>query len=144
VVEVVREYFADAEGVASLASGRREAEHAVETAQAALDRAIAAFSALGDEPAAIAKLGELRDARDAARERLAQLGPASDTLALGLGKDWSELSFDEQRALIKALVNAVMIRRGRGEEKIGAIGLTGDLGEPGRILGGAARRILGQ
>ena len=143
VVKAVRAELADAKGRASIESTRRGAELELEVAQQALDSAIRTLAAVADEPAAIERLAELRAERDAARDRLEQHGTASgSTLALTADRDWDDLTIDEQRALIRATVHVVVIRRGRGLKKI-MMGLYGDDADAKRILSAAARRILG-
>lgn len=146
VVDAVRATLGDVQGRASVESGRRVAELELEVAQVALDDAVATFTAagVGAEASAVAKLTALRDARDTARDRLAQIGTASGaTLTLAADRDWEDLSIDEQRALIRATVHVVAVSRGRGLGKM-VIGLWRDVGEHERVLGGAARRILGE
>ena len=140
-VTVIR---ADVKGRASIESVRRGAEVEAELAQQALDSAIRTLTAVADEPAAIVRLAELRADRDAARDRLEQLGTAnSATITLIADRDWADLSIDEQRALIRATVHVVAVSRGRGLRKM-VLGLYGDDAEAERILGGAARRMLSE
>ena len=144
VVKAVLIKRADVKGRASIESVRRGAEVEAELAQQALDSAIRTLTAVADEPAAIVRLAELRADRDAARDRLEQLGTAnSATITLIADRDWADLSIDEQRALIRATVHVVAVSRGRGLRKM-VLGLYGDDAEAERILGGAARRMLSE
>jgi hypothetical protein len=145
VVRVVREALGDVEGRASLETDRRAAEVEAEVAQVALDDTLATFTAagVGAEPSAVAKLSALRDARDAAVARLAQLGTTSSTLTLAGDRDWEELSLEEQRALIAATLIVAIVSRGRGGKRM-VFGLYGDDPEQERVLSGAARRALSE
>ena len=91
----------------------------VERAQAALDGAIMAFSGLDIEPAAIRRLRELREARDAAQERYVALEAAyaESDFAATTGP-WDTLSLPEQRDLVRALIKQVLITPGRGRERV--------------------------
>jgi DNA invertase Pin-like site-specific DNA recombinase len=119
VIDAVRKALSDVTGRASAAAGVREAEATLERAQEALDSAIKAFAALGDEPAAADRLVELREARDAARIDLEQLGPdGGATLTLNAAADWDRLTLDEQRALIRVAVRQVIVAPGRGADRV--------------------------
>jgi DNA invertase Pin-like site-specific DNA recombinase len=91
----------------------------VERAQAALDGAIMAFSGLDTEPAAIRRLRELREARDAAQERYVALEAAyaESDFAATTGP-WDTLSLPEQRDLVRALIKQVLITPGRGRQRV--------------------------
>jgi site-specific DNA recombinase len=117
VTDAVREALADAEGRASAESHVREAEQAAEKAQADLDAAIRAFAGLEDEPAALERLSELRQARDEARDRVEQLGGASATVTVSVA-DWDTLSLDARRALIRATVERVTVAPGRSSDRV--------------------------
>jgi len=146
VVRQVRRTLADVQGRASIEADHRAAELEAETAQAALDDTVATFTAagVGAEPSAVAKLSALREARDAARDRLAQLGQVSGaTLTRAADRDWDELSIEEQRALIVATVMTAMVFPGRGPNRM-VLGLYGAEDEHERILSGAARRALAE
>jgi hypothetical protein len=66
VTDAVREALADVEGRAAVETDAREAEIALERAQAALDAAIRAFDGL-NEQAAVERIAELRGDRDGLR-----------------------------------------------------------------------------
>lgn len=117
VTNAVREALGDLERRASAENNAREAEIALEKAQAELDAALRIFADFGDEVAAMERLSALRNARDGARERLAQLGGAGVTLTVGAG-DWERLTLDERRSLIRATCERVTIGPGRGRERI--------------------------
>lgn len=118
VSSAVRRALADEEGRASAEEGARAAEVEFERTQAALDAAIRAFSVLEDEPAAIERLAELRSARDAARERLEQIGGRSASRVVSGAWDWDLLTLEEQRALIRAVVERADVRPGRGANRV--------------------------
>jgi DNA invertase Pin-like site-specific DNA recombinase len=118
VADAVRDALGDAEGRASAESSAREAEKAVEKAQADLDAAIRAFAGLEDETAVRERLGELRDARDAARDRLDQLGGRPASVTVSASADWDRLSLDARRALIRATVERVTVAPGRSSDRV--------------------------
>ncbi len=91
----------------------------LERAQVALDGAIMAFSGLEVEPAAIRRLRELREGRDAAQERYVALEAAyaQSDFAATTGP-WDSLSLQEQRDLVRALIKAVLITPGRGRQRV--------------------------
>ncbi len=117
VEDAVREALKDAEGRASAESNVREAEDARERAQADLDAALRAFAGLMDEPGAVERLGELREARDGAQARRDQLG-GSRVVTVNAGADWDRLTLDERRALIRATVERVTVAPGRGPDRV--------------------------
>ena len=91
----------------------------LERAQAALDGAIMAFSGLEVEPAAIRRLRELREGRDAAQERYVALEAAyaQSDFAATTGP-WDSVSLQEQRDLVRALIKQVLITPGRGRQRV--------------------------
>lgn len=119
VVEgAVRELLTGIEGRASVEGGTREAADELERRQEALDAAIRAFAGLEDEAAARERLQELRAARDEARDRHDQLAAASASAFTVNAGDWDALTLDERRALIVAVVDRVVVRPGRGSDRI--------------------------
>lgn len=119
VVDEVKRLLAGISETASMADGVSDAAREPEDAQAAFDGAIRAFSGLETEPAAVERLRDLRDARDAARARHEELAANRDatTLAVSVG-DWDELSRDAQRALITAVLEKVVVKPGRGAGRV--------------------------
>ena len=106
---------------ASAEKGRREAERVAEQAQEVLDNAIRAFAGAGidAEPTAVEQLGQLREARDSAREHVEQLGgDRTDAVVVNAGADWDRLTLDERRALIRAVVASVTVAAGRGAGRV--------------------------
>ena len=100
------------EGRASAEQGAREAEHALELAQAELDGAIRTLAGFEDETAARDRLAELRETRDGARARVDQLGRTRSTVTLNAAADWDRLSLDARRALIRATVERAQVAAG--------------------------------
>lgn len=119
VVEAVKELLADVHGSATVADGAAEAARAFEQAEQDLDAAVRAFTGLEDVDAARTRLGELRARRERARADLdaleAATAPAVTVTASG---DWADLTIEEQRALIVAVVSEARVRPGRGADRI--------------------------
>jgi site-specific DNA recombinase len=118
VVERVRSVLAHAEGRASVEANALEAERELESAQAALEGAIRAFSGLEDEQATRDRLIELRERRDRAVERVEHLGSQRAVVVVSAAADWDRLTLDERRALIRATVSAVRVVPGRGAGRV--------------------------
>ena len=118
LVDAVQELLAGIEGSASIESGVGEAADELARRQEALDKAIRAFEWLEGEDAAREKLGELREARDQARERHDELLDASAPAITVSAGDWDLLSDEGKRDLIKAVIGAAVVRPGRGADRI--------------------------
>jgi site-specific DNA recombinase len=120
VVDAVRAALADLEGRASAEANVHDAETELERAQAELDAGVRAFAILGeDEPSVHAKLLELRDARDRARDQVDQLGGQRAAVVINTVDDWDRLSLDARRALIRATVERVAVgTQGRGANRV--------------------------
>jgi DNA invertase Pin-like site-specific DNA recombinase len=115
VVAVVKRLLRERWGSAAEEVDVREAQAVFDRAQASLDSATRTFEGLGLEgEAAIERLRELRDARDAARERFEQMDDAHGVRARAIvgARDWDDLSFEGQRKLIQALIESVTVRAG--------------------------------
>ena len=135
VSRCVRDALADAEERATLASNVAELSVALERAQDDLDSALRSFSATGlqAEPAAVQRLGELRQARDDAQAAIDQVGGSDASSTVNAARDWDSLTRDEQRTLIRATVASAVVapvRRGASADEKG----------PARI----AIRLVGQ
>jgi DNA invertase Pin-like site-specific DNA recombinase len=117
VVEHVRALLADREGRASAEGGVRDAEAQLAQAQDTLDAAIRTFDGF-DEPSARERLLELRRARDDAQDRLDRMGGTRAAETINATKDWERLSLEEQRALIRAVIERVTVGPGKGVERI--------------------------
>jgi site-specific DNA recombinase len=118
VVDEVKQLLAAVTGKATLAEGTEAAEHDVERCERELEAAVRAFSGLDDVDAARDRLAELREARDRARDRLAELQAASVPAVTVTAGDWDLLTLDEQRALIRAVVERVVVAPGRGVDRV--------------------------
>jgi hypothetical protein len=114
VVGRVQAEFADVEGRASVAVNARDAEVALEVAQRELDAAIRVLDVVGDESSAVARLAQLREARDAARGEVDRLGGLEAAHAVNVADDWDRLTLAERRAAIRVTVARVTIGPGRG------------------------------
>ena len=108
VADATRRAMDDEEGKASIATDAREAAVEADRTQQALDGALRAFSGFEDEGAAVERLAQLRQERDAALERAQRLGGQSAALAL-TAQDWDRLTIDEHRALIVAVIRRVVV-----------------------------------
>ena len=81
-----------------------------------LDAAVRAFSGLDDVDAARERLAALRDARDAARDRLDELQAAVLPAVTLTADDWDLLTLAERRDLIRAVVDRAVVTPGRGDD----------------------------
>lgn len=124
VTDVVRSSLNDVEGRAAAEQNARQAELDLERCQSELEAAIRVLADLGDEPAARQRLAELRHARDAAQDRVDQLGASHPSVTVNASRDWDRLSLNERRALIRATVERVSVTPGRGPGRI-AVQLVG-------------------
>jgi len=120
VSDAVRAALTDATGHASDAESAQEAARDLEKAQAEYDLTLRSFSAAGasSEPAAIERLTQLREARDAARQRHEQALSRGITLSLNVSDHWDQLSASAKRGLIAATVDRVEVAPGRGSGRI--------------------------
>ena len=119
VIEAVQAALVGVEGTASIGEDVEAAARNLERAQATLDAAIGAFGSVMDEPAAAERLGELREARDTAREHLDALSAArAPAMTVTAAGDWNLLTMEERRALIRAVVTAATVAPGRGPERV--------------------------
>jgi site-specific DNA recombinase len=118
VVEEVKRLLAGIKGRASVEGGAAAMAEDLARRQEALEAAIRAFDGLQDEPAARDRLRQLREERDAARDRHDDLVAASaPAITVSVG-DWDKLTVDEQRALIRAVVERATVAPGRGPDRI--------------------------
>jgi Recombinase zinc beta ribbon domain len=120
VSDAVRAALSDAVGRASAMSGVQDAERALEQAQDELDAAVRTFdlAGLADETSAHERLAELRKLRDAARDRVEQLGGHRAAVTVSAAADWDTATLDERRALIRAVVERVTVVPGRGAGRV--------------------------
>jgi DNA invertase Pin-like site-specific DNA recombinase len=118
-IDAVKELLDGSRGTASLEDGVAAAERMLMHAENELNAAVEAFSGLDDVLAARDRLTALRHQRDSARGRLAELQVAAvPAITISAAQDWGELTLDEQRALIVAVVARVEVRPGRGIDRI--------------------------
>ncbi len=115
-----RRLLAGMKGKASARTGAREAARAAERAQAELDSATRTLIGAGleNEAAAIERLQELREARDAAAEKAEELDTFYASLVIDADRDWDLMNLDERRALLKAVLSSVTVAPGRGLERL--------------------------
>jgi hypothetical protein len=118
VVEEVKRLLEGIEETATVERDVEAADRDADRAEQELDAAVRAFSVVDDVPAAQERLLELRDVRDQARDRADELRAAVRPEIKLSAKDWDRLSLDEQRALIKAVIDEVTVIPGRGPDRI--------------------------
>jgi len=118
VIETVKGLLAGIEGSASVEGGVNEAAEDLARKQETLDSAIRVFDGVGEEQAARERIQELRAARDEARERHDRLVAASEPAITVTAGDWDELTLEEHRALIAAVLDRVVVSPGRGADRI--------------------------
>jgi site-specific DNA recombinase len=117
VTDAVREHLAGIEGRASAERNMNKAETELAQAQDALDTAFRTFAGFEDEQAARERLNELREARDAAREHLEELGGSRIVRTVSVD-DWDRLTLAERRDLIRATIESVTVAPGRGPDRV--------------------------
>ena len=118
VTEAVKKLLAGMIGTAGLGDGIAEAERELEQAEQELTAAVQAFTGLDDVQAARDRLVALREIREQKRERLAELRAAAVPAVTVTVGDWDQLTLDEQRALIRAVVERVDVAPGRGRDRL--------------------------
>jgi hypothetical protein len=119
VVAEVKRLLSDVHGTAAVADDTAAVERELDEREHELNAAVRAFSGLDDVDAARERLLELRSARDAMRGRLAELrNAAGPALTISAGNDWDDLLVDEQRALIRTVIDHVDVAPGRGAARL--------------------------
>jgi site-specific DNA recombinase len=118
VIEAVQTYLRGIAGTASIADGLEDALRLRDRAEHDLAAAIEAFSGLDDVAAAREKLTALREARDQARDRLAELEAAAAPALTVTAEDWAVLTLDERRALVRVVIESAVVAPGRGSGRI--------------------------
>ncbi len=100
-----------------------------------------AFSGLEDVDAARERLLELRAERERAHDRVLELqAAAAPAITVSAGGDWDELTLDERRALIRAVVERAVVAPGRGADRV-TVELQGEVaGEAARSRTAKKRR----
>jgi site-specific DNA recombinase len=114
VIAAVKEILSGVIGSASADTGIAAARDGVRRAEDELDAAIRAFTGLDDVEAARERLTVLRDARDAARDRLEGLQDSVLPVVTLTADDWDLLTLEERRELIRAVVDRAVVAPGRG------------------------------
>jgi DNA invertase Pin-like site-specific DNA recombinase len=118
VIDAVRDRVDGMQGSATMEDGVAEAEHDLELREQELSAAVRAFTGLEDVEATRDRLLELRDARDGARDRLGELQAAIVPAVTVSAGDWDSLSLDGRRALVRAVLDRVVVAPGRGAARI--------------------------
>jgi site-specific DNA recombinase len=121
VTDAVRVALDGMVGRASADTDAQAAETSLERAQADLDATLRAFSGVLDEPVALERIGELRAARDAARDRVHELSGLRSAVEINATSDWDVLSVDARRALVRAVVDRVVVAAGRGVGRVSVL-----------------------
>ncbi|HEY4281047.1 MAG TPA: recombinase family protein [Conexibacter sp.] len=122
VIDIAKKLLADSSVSVSAGEEERAALARRDRAQHDLDAAIRAFSGVGDEPAAKERLDELRAARDAAQAECDQLAAVQQVALTLTFADWDELTRDEQREVISAVIERVTVAPGRGASRVTVVG----------------------
>jgi site-specific DNA recombinase len=118
VIDAVKRILAGVEGTATADTGIAAARADAERAEAELDAAVRAFSGLDDVEATRERLAALRDARDAARDRLDDLQQHVLPAVTLTADDWDVLTLNERRDLIRAVVDRAVVAPGRGDGRV--------------------------
>ena len=112
ILDATAERLAGREGQASAERGALQAAEEAERAQADLDAAIRAFAGVSGERAAVERIGELTQIRDAAARRAHELGGLRSVRRVR-GGDVRSAPVEIQRDLIRATLRA-HVGPGRG------------------------------
>jgi DNA invertase Pin-like site-specific DNA recombinase len=120
VVEHVRRLLRGLTGTASsdnvVAAAKRELDHADRVYATAVD----VLDVMAIEPAVMEKLRKLRGARDDARAAYLSAADSDEATRVAISAgDWDELTLDERRDLVRAVIESVLVvKGGRGAERI--------------------------
>jgi hypothetical protein len=121
IQDEVRRLLKGMKGKASAASGAEAAARHLEQRQAELDSVTRTLIGAGlqGEAAAIARLTELREARDVAAQQFDELGTLHASFVMDADTDWELLTLGERQALIRAVLQRVTVAPGRaGPERL--------------------------
>jgi hypothetical protein len=118
VIEAVRERLTDTGGWVTPERTVRDAEEELRAAQEALDGAIRLLAGFEDEDAARDRLEALRETRDRAIERMAQVGHHGDAQVVEDADEWDTLDLDARRQLVRAVVQRAVVSPGRGAGRV--------------------------
>jgi site-specific DNA recombinase len=125
-------------GVRGRAGGdTRAAEAEAERARQAFTAAVEAFDGFGDAAAVRNKLGTLRAEVEAAEDALERARRAASFTLTTAGESWDELTQDERRGLIHAVVERAEVMPGKGADRV-VVTLAPELADAARVLGRAA------
>jgi site-specific DNA recombinase len=117
--DYTRERLEGLKGAASMGDELDAAERELERAMDARDNVVESLEGMEDVASVRAKLRELNERVDAARERADHLRVASvPVIHLSAHRDWDLLTLDERRSLIRAVVAMAIVRPGRGDDRI--------------------------
>jgi site-specific DNA recombinase len=100
------------------------ADHDVQTAAAEADHAEARYAAAVRvldplDPGEVDRLREFKAERDRARDRLEEARAQSNAATLAVSvEDWDDLTRDEQRDLIRAVIERVSVKPGRRPDRL--------------------------
>ena len=120
VVTAARDALSNAQGRATAVDGAQAAIAELQTTQQALDAAVRSFAASGlaDEPSAVDRLSELRESRDVAQAAVDRIGHgATATMTVAAADDWDELTLDERRAILRAVVAEAVVMPHAGRRR---------------------------
>jgi site-specific DNA recombinase len=96
-----------------------EAEAKLAAIDAQLNSFAATFDGLGDLAGVQAKIRELKEAREAAAERVETLRSGNRAARVStLAAMWDRLSLDEQRTVLRLMIDAVEVSPGKGTDRI--------------------------
>ena len=118
IIDAVKQLLEGIEGSAALDDGIAGAEREVERAEAELDAAVEAFSGLDDVATAQKRLLDLREAWNRARDHLDDLRSRVVPDITVTATDWDNLTIDERRDLIRAVVDRALVISGKGSDRI--------------------------
>jgi hypothetical protein len=119
VIAEVKRLIAGIKETVSAAVPVADAVVDLERAQGDLDAAILAFEGMEAEPAAVQRIRQLREARDAARDHHDRLVAQQSATSIAVSvDDWDDLHLDEQRALVVAVIDHVTVAPGRGLDRV--------------------------
>jgi DNA invertase Pin-like site-specific DNA recombinase len=115
----VRQLLVDESRTARTSVELTDARQLLAQRSAALDRAVDVLADVGDIDSAKQKLAALRAQLDEAKARVFELERlAGVSVTINAAADWSTLSTDGRRALVKAVLRRVVINAGRGAERV--------------------------
>ena len=119
VVDRVRELTEEIREGTSIADEVAAAERGVDAAAQRRDALIAMLTGLEDVDAARDQILAASEEHRQAEERAAELrAAAAPALTVSTSGSWDDLSFDERRALIRAVIACALVAPGRSRERI--------------------------